>query len=83
MRTPGARVILELPRPLMGLLKGLAGVGEFVEFVVKGDALPAFDFHCPLLSLPLALHIDFGSIPASPLSLRRRHAPCEMARPTR
>jgi hypothetical protein len=33
------------------LLNGLAGVAEIVA---RGEPLPAFDLHCPLLSLPLA-----------------------------
>ncbi len=58
----GARVILEAPRPLMHLLEGLAGVAELVA---AGSPLPAFDFHCPLLSLPLAFNTNLGTIPAS------------------
>ncbi len=50
--TLGAVVILEAPAALAPLLKPLGGVAEFVA---KGDVLPPFDYHCPLLSLPLAL----------------------------
>lgn len=57
----GARVILEVPRPLHTLLMGLAGVAMLVE---EGGALPAFDFHCPLLSLPLAFGTGPGSVPS-------------------
>jgi tetratricopeptide (TPR) repeat protein len=42
-------VILEVPATLVGLMRGLDGVGAVVA---KGDALPPFDVHCPLLSLP-------------------------------
>lgn len=56
----GGFVILEVPRPLAGVLTGLEGVGQMV---LAGDALPKFDFHCPLLSLPLAFHTDLTSIP--------------------
>ena len=58
----GARVILEVPRPLLGLMGTLDGVARLVE---KGNVLPDFDCHCPLLSLPLALKIDIHSIPAA------------------
>jgi len=58
----GARVILEVEKPLAELLRNVAGASELV---LKGSELPAFDFHCPLLSLPLAFKTDLGSIPAS------------------
>jgi tetratricopeptide (TPR) repeat protein len=59
----GATVILEVPRPLVGVLQGIAGVSQLV---VRGESLPAFDYHAPLLSLPLAFRTDAGSIPSSP-----------------
>ena len=46
----GARVVLEVPLALVGLMGTLAGVDQVVA---KGQALPAFDLHCPLMSLPL------------------------------
>jgi len=57
----GARVIFELPAVLLGLLRGLNGVSEFV---VKGQVPPPADFHCPLLSLPLAFKTTLESIPS-------------------
>jgi len=57
----GARVILEVPKPLTALLANLSGVAQVVE---KGSALPPFDFHCPLLSLPLAFKTDATTIPS-------------------
>ena len=57
----GARVIMEVPKALLGLLKNLDGVARLV---VKGNALPRFDCHCPLLSLPLAFKTDLKTIPA-------------------
>jgi len=60
----GARVLLEIPKPLIVLLSGLEYVDVLIE---KGDLLPAFDYHCPLLSLPLAFKTELQSIPnASP-----------------
>ena len=60
----GARVVFELPGVLLGTLQGISGVDAFV---VKGQALPpllpAADFHCPLLSLPLAFKTTLESIP--------------------
>lgn len=59
----GAHVILGVQKPLVPLLSGLEGVSHVAGW---GDAVPAFDFHCPLLSLPRALKTDAASIPASP-----------------
>ena len=57
----GARVTMELPIQLMDLFKDLTGVSEWVA---KGSPLPAFDYHCPLLSLPLAFDTDLATIPS-------------------
>lgn len=71
----GARVVLEVQAPLMGLLEGLEGVAQVIE---QGQTQPEFDLRCPLLSLPLAFQTDLDSIPspgpylACP-SERRRH----------
>ena len=56
----GARVVFELPGSLVGLLRGVEGVDRFV---VLGEVLPEVDFHCPLMSLPLAFGTTLGSIP--------------------
>jgi tetratricopeptide (TPR) repeat protein len=57
----GAKVILIVPQPLVDLLKRLDGV---TQVVAKGSALPPFDYHCPLLSLPLAFKTELKSIPS-------------------
>lgn len=57
----GAEVILEVQPSLMRLLKDLDGVVTLVE---RGQQLPPFDLHCPLMSLPLAFRTDMDSIPA-------------------
>lgn len=63
----GSRVVLEVARPLVSLLRGLPGV---TQIIAKGDALPPFDLHCPLLSLPLAFSTTLESIPApAPIAL--------------
>lgn len=56
----GARVVFEVPRPLFKLFKTLQGVAQLIE---EGEALPAFDFQCPLMSLPLALKTTLSTIP--------------------
>ena len=59
----GLRVILEVQEPLVRLLRGLSGVDRVLR---RGDDLPAFDRHCPMLSLPLALRTTRMTIPAAP-----------------
>ncbi|NTW52303.1 MAG: tetratricopeptide repeat protein [Chlorobiaceae bacterium] len=59
----GARVILEVEQPLIALLSQMEGVAEFV---VKGAPLPAFDCHCPLMSLANAFNTTLDSIPSFP-----------------
>jgi tetratricopeptide (TPR) repeat protein len=56
----GAEVILEVPAPLVGLLKTLNGVSQVLPM---GEPLPEFDYHCPLMSLPLAFKTVLGTIP--------------------
>ena len=58
----GARIILEVQPPLVELLAPLRGVDRVVA---RGAALPSFDFHCPLMSLPRAFGTGIDSIPAS------------------
>jgi tetratricopeptide (TPR) repeat protein len=57
----GARVLLEAQAPLIAFLAGLEGVERLIA---RGDALPPFDLHCPLMTLPLAFRTDLGNIPA-------------------
>jgi tetratricopeptide (TPR) repeat protein len=57
----GWRVILEVQPGLARLLRGLEGVDR----IMTGDeATPAFDVHCPMLTLPLALGSTLETIPA-------------------
>jgi hypothetical protein len=58
----GARVVLEVPAPLAGLLRPLDGVSAVIA---RGNPLPVVDCHCPLGSLPLALGTTLATIPAS------------------
>jgi hypothetical protein len=57
----GASVILEVQAPLLGLLASLEGVSQLIA---AGSALPSFDYHCPLMSLPLAFNTTLDTIPA-------------------
>ncbi len=57
----GATVILEVLEPLKGLLGSLEGVAQCIA---HGETRPAFDYHCSLMSLPLALGTTLASIPA-------------------
>ena len=63
----GARVTLEVPAPLAPLLANLEGVSTLIT---RGIALPDFDCHCPLLSLPLAFNTTLETIPVSAGYLR-------------
>jgi len=47
----GARVILECHAELQPLLRDLPGVAQCLK---RGEPLPPFDFHAPMLSLPLS-----------------------------
>jgi tetratricopeptide (TPR) repeat protein len=56
----GARVILEVPNSLHELMGTLTGAAQIVS---RGEPLPQFDLHCPLLSLPLAFGTRLESVP--------------------
>lgn len=56
----GAQVILEVQKPLYEIFKDLPGISVLIK---KGDPLPVFDLHCPLLSLPLIFKTELSSIP--------------------
>jgi Flp pilus assembly protein TadD len=64
----GGRVILLCPHDLVRLLDGFAGLQQVIA---GGAALPRFDVHCPLLSLPQAMGTDcLAAIPADVPYLR-------------
>jgi tetratricopeptide (TPR) repeat protein len=58
----GATVIVEAPAELCRLCATVPGVSQVVA---RGWELPAFDVHCPLLSLPMALNSQLATIPAT------------------
>jgi tetratricopeptide (TPR) repeat protein len=57
----GANVVFEVQKPLVDLARGLEGA---TNVVAQGDALPPFEFHCALMSLPLAFRTNAATIPA-------------------
>jgi tetratricopeptide (TPR) repeat protein len=64
----GARIYFEVPAPLRALLEQYSDVARLFT---AGESLPPFDYHCPLLSLPLAFHTELAGVPAP---LRYLHA---------
>jgi len=67
----GLKVVLEVQRPLVRLLRSLSGVELVVE---AGGELPSFDFHCPMLSLPLALDTTLATVPSAAFYLQADRA---------
>ena len=57
----GAKVILEVQPELQSLMRRLDGAAAVIA---RGETAPPFDVHCPLGSLPLALHTEPASVPA-------------------
>lgn len=57
----GAKVVLEVQPALKSLLTSLSGVSKLIA---HGEDLPAFDFHCPIMSLPFAFKTGLSTIPA-------------------
>ena len=56
----GAKVTLEVQPILNALFSNLLGAHRIIS---RGDPSPEFDFHCPLLSLPMAFGTTVESIP--------------------
>jgi hypothetical protein len=57
----GCRVVFQVQPPLARLVAGLAGVAAVVG---RGQPLPPFDLHCPLLSLAQVFATRLETIPA-------------------
>jgi hypothetical protein len=57
----GAKVTLEVQSPLKALLRRIEGVSMLIS---RGDAVPHFDVHSPLMSLPLAFKTTIDTIPS-------------------
>lgn len=58
----GAKVILDVHKPLLSLITTLEGDFTIIE---AGSSLPDFDYHCPLMSLPYAFKTQLDTIPAN------------------
>lgn len=63
----GGVVILDVQKPLQRLAATMPGVEAVMA---SGEPLPAFDVHCPLMSLGLAFGTEVGTIPAEVPYLR-------------
>jgi len=57
----GAQIVLEVQGELTALLRRLDGGATVLG---RGEALPPFDLHCPLGSLPKALRTEPHNVPA-------------------
>ncbi len=62
-----AKIIFEVPRPLLRLFHTLAGPPDTdVQIVERAAPLPAFDLACPTMSLPLACGTSVpGDVPSA------------------
>ncbi len=60
-RRGAKKILLEVQREVVPLLSCMTGVDAVIP---RGQTLPAFDVHCPLLSLPLAFATELATIPA-------------------
>jgi tetratricopeptide (TPR) repeat protein len=57
----GANIVLEVQPELAALMSGLEGAGTVIA---QGTTPPAYDVHCPLGTLPLALKTEASTVPA-------------------
>ncbi|MDY7578808.1 glycosyl transferase family 8 [Herbaspirillum sp. RTI4] len=56
----GARVILEINAESYSLAQRSGG---FDDLIVRGTLPPAFDFHCEMMSLPMAMKLQLSDLP--------------------
>ncbi len=56
----GAKLLFEVPKPLLSLLATLACDATLVE---KGSQLPHFDAYCPAMSLPMVCKTELATVP--------------------
>jgi tetratricopeptide (TPR) repeat protein len=57
----GAKVVMSVQEPLRGLLNQISPT---IQIIGSSEAPADFDYHCPLLSLPLAFATTLETIPA-------------------
>ena len=60
LKDRGARVVVVMPPELVSLLNQVPGLDQML---VTGAALPPFDCHCPLMSLPSLFGTTLATIP--------------------
>lgn len=56
----GAEVLVQIQPSLVTLVERISGVSRVIA---QGEPLPEFDFHCPLMSLPLAFATTRDTVP--------------------
>lgn len=56
----GAKIILNIQPPLKSIASTLEGIEHII---IPGEYPPNYDYHCPLMSLPLAFQTNINSIP--------------------
>jgi hypothetical protein len=61
LRDQGASILLEVHPELHRLAETIPGVTQLIS---RGDAIPDFDWHCPLMSLPMAFATTLNTLPA-------------------
>jgi tetratricopeptide (TPR) repeat protein len=61
LKTMGANVVMSVQEPLYRLLTQM---NPHVEVVGPAEVPGSFDYHCPMMSLPLALGTTLATIPA-------------------
>jgi tetratricopeptide (TPR) repeat protein len=62
LASQGINIVFEVMSSLKALMRSLPGT---VQIIGRGERIPSVDYHCPLLSLPLALGTDLATIPAA------------------
>ncbi|HJT77893.1 MAG TPA: tetratricopeptide repeat protein, partial [Gemmataceae bacterium] len=62
IRQRGGKILLECQGPLVRLLSGLPNIDRVIP---KGQSLPPFDVHAPLLGLPTIFATTLATVPAA------------------
>ncbi|MEK9570812.1 MAG: tetratricopeptide repeat protein [Paracoccaceae bacterium] len=65
------KILLEVEKPLINLMGCLLPKANIFQ---KGHMLPKFDFHCPLVSLPLVFETNVNSVPFPTPYLKADHS---------
>ena len=73
----GGQVIVEGPEALLEVFSTVKGIGQLVP---QGAALPHFDLHVPMMSLPLAFRTTLETIPQKVPYISADAARCEFWR---